>query len=350
MKMNANINEVAWSGLFKVAIVGATSLEGKELKDVLTERNFPSSDVKLLDDEEAQGQLEAVGDEPTFVQSVTPEHLEGMDFTFFACDPAYTLNTWQAARDKGSEIVDLSYALEAQAALRAPWVERELGREFRRQLESVPVVVAHPAAAVLALLLLRLQRAAKVRSANATVFEPASERGRRGMDELHDQTVNLLSFQQMPTEVFGTQIAFNIVPAYGEGKRPAIAEVQDRIVRHYKWIVNKEVPTPSVLLLQAPVFHAHTFSIYAEMEDAIAIGDLESALSGEHVQMMRGDENPSNVNVAGSSLVQVSVRADSTRKNGVWLWVAADNLRVTASLAVEAAEEMATMRPRGKVQ
>jgi aspartate-semialdehyde dehydrogenase len=66
--------------------------------------------------------------------------------------------------------------------------------------------------------------------------------------------------------------------------------------------------------------------------------------------MMRGDENPSNVNVAGSSLVQVSVRADSTRKNGVWLWVAADNLRVTASLAVEAAEEMATMRPRGKVQ
>src|SRR4051812_15215704 len=100
------------TGLFKVAIVGATTLLGKELKDVLSERNFPSVDVSLLDDEEAQGQLEAVGEEATFVQSLVPENLERADFTFFASDPAYTQNTWQVARDKGSEVVDLSYALE----------------------------------------------------------------------------------------------------------------------------------------------------------------------------------------------------------------------------------------------
>jgi aspartate-semialdehyde dehydrogenase len=170
------------------------------------------------------------------------------------------------------------------------------------------------------------------------------------MDELHDQTVNLLSFQQMPTTVFGTQVAFNITSGYGADAKPTLASVEERILRHFHTIVNNEVGAPSILLLQVPVFHAHTFSMYVEMENAAALGDAEAALAGEHVQIMRGDDRPSNVNVAGSPLIQVAVRKDVARDNGLWIWVAADNLRISASLAVEAAEEMATMRPRGKVQ
>ena len=118
-----------WGGLFRVAIVGAATLKGRELKEVLSDRNFPAQDVRLLDDEESLGQLEAVGDEPTFIQSVLPEHLENVDFTFFASDENFTRNTWQMARKAGSDIVDLSYALEDQKGvlLRAPWIERELG-------------------------------------------------------------------------------------------------------------------------------------------------------------------------------------------------------------------------------
>ena len=73
----------SWRGLFRVAIVGAASLKGRELKDALTERNFPAHDIRLLDDDESLGQLEAVGDEPTFIQSVLPEHMDDVDFTFF---------------------------------------------------------------------------------------------------------------------------------------------------------------------------------------------------------------------------------------------------------------------------
>ena len=118
-----------WGGLFRVAIVGAATLKGRELKEVLSDRNFPSQDVRLLDDDESLGQLEAVGDEPTFIQSVLPEHLDNIDFTFFAADENFTRETWQMARKKGSDIIDLSYALEGEPGvlLRAPWVERELG-------------------------------------------------------------------------------------------------------------------------------------------------------------------------------------------------------------------------------
>lgn len=345
-------DSAGWSGLFRVAIVGAATLKGKELKDLLGERNFPSTDVRLLDDEESLGQLENLGDEPTFIQSVMPEHLESVDFTFFASDSAYTKTTWHLATNAGSDIIDLSYALENHegAILRAPWVERERGVEAPRELASVPVVVADPAAVVLGLIYTRIQKAAPIRRSNVSVFQPASEYGKRGMDELHDQTVNLLSFQQMPTAVFGTQVAFNVVSGFGEEINPTLASAEDRIVRHLKALVGDSVPMPSLMLLQAPVFHGHVFSAYVELESPMAFGDFQAALSGEHVEIMRTEERPSNVNVAGSSDIQVAVRADAGNPNGFWIWAASDNLRITASLAVECAEQMTSTRPRGTVQ
>src|SRR5277367_3863824 len=72
---------------YRLAIVGAGSLKGKEVADVLNDRNFPSIDVKLLDDDESLGKLEAVGDEVTFIQNVRTEQFQKIDFTFFASDP-----------------------------------------------------------------------------------------------------------------------------------------------------------------------------------------------------------------------------------------------------------------------
>src|SRR5207245_4933155 len=107
-----------------------------------------------------------------------------------------TRSNWKTVQKAGSAIVDLSFALEdvPEAMLRAPWIERQLGQVLTPELQPRPVVIAHPAAVVLALLLLRVQKANAVKRVVATVFEPASEHGQKGMDELHEQTVNLLSF------------------------------------------------------------------------------------------------------------------------------------------------------------
>ena len=338
---------------FLVAIVGAATLKGKELKDVLTERNFPSGDIRLLDDEESLGQLESVGDEPSFIQSVTAEHLSGVDFTFFASEEAYTNKTWELARRAGSEIIDITYALDSrpEAVVRAPWLEQELGEGHPVELVTAPVVIAHPASVVLGLLMVRVHKHLKIRHANATVLEPASERGRRGMDELHEQTVNLLSFQQLPMIVFGTQVAFNVVPGYGEGSVPALAVIEERVLRHYRAITNARAPVPSLMLLQAPVFHAYTFSIYIELESPASLENFEAALAGEHLELLREPPNePSNLSAAGQQDVQIAVRKDARSESGFWIWATADNLRVLASLAVESAEDMAATRPRGKVQ
>jgi len=343
----------ARGGNFRVAIVGAATLKGRELNEVLTERNFPARDTRLLDDEESLGQVDAVGDEPTFIQSVLPEHLENIDFTFFASDETYTRNTWQMARKAGSDIIDLSYALENEngVTLRAPWVERELGVAPAIDFGGAPVCIAHPAAIVLALLLLRLQKACGITRAVATAFEPASEHGRRGMDELHEQTVNLLSFQQLPRTVFDAQVAFNMLDRYGEKSLPSLGSVNERIRRHFRQLAGGQIDVPSLMLLQAPIFHGHAFSIYIETAHPMKVDAAAQALKGEHLEIAQGfEDSPSNVNAAGQEQIQVMLRQDPEHSNGLWLWAASDNLRVAAVAAVECAESMIAGRPRGKVQ
>src|SRR5581483_12307369 len=107
--MSSNIKTPAIShneadrALYRVAIVGAGSLKGKEVAEVLGDRNFPAVDVKLLDDDEAIGQLEALRDEVTFVQNVRNEQFENIDFAFFASDPESTRKTWNTARRRSEE-------------------------------------------------------------------------------------------------------------------------------------------------------------------------------------------------------------------------------------------------------
>ena len=130
--------------LYRAAIVGAGSLKGKEVAEVLNERNFPAVDIRLLDDDEALGQLEAMGDEISFIQRVRAEQFEHVDFTFFASDQESTRRSWKDARDAGSTIVDLSGVLEDQAGanVRSLWVERERGQVALPELQPGPCVTA----------------------------------------------------------------------------------------------------------------------------------------------------------------------------------------------------------------
>jgi len=339
--------------LYRAAIVGAALLKGKEVAEMLNERNFPAADIRLLDDDESLGQLEAMGDEISFIQRVRAEQFEHVDFTFFASDEASTRKSWKDARDAGSAIIDLSAALENEpgASVRSLWIERERGQVAPPELQPGPCVTAHPVAVAIALLLLRAKKAGTIARAVATIFEPASEHGQRGMDELHQQTVNLLSFQPLPKDVYDAQVAFNMVARYGQKSQPALDSVEARVLRHYQKIAGDSAPQPSLLLLQAPIFHGHALALYVEMGNPVDLSALSQALAGDHVVVPGADEDsPSNVSSAGQGDILLSLKSDPAQPNGVWLWAAADNLRISALTAVECAESMAATRPTGKIQ
>ncbi|HVZ19054.1 MAG TPA: Asd/ArgC dimerization domain-containing protein [Terriglobales bacterium] len=338
----------------RFAIVGSSTLKGKELAEVLPESPLAGAEVRLLDDEETTGQLESVGEEMTFVQRVAADNFEGADVVFFGSDAAFTKQHWNLATRAGSAVVDLSYALENEkgATVRAPWIDHELGSSTPMDLQPGPVIVAHPAAVVLAVLMLRLKKLGTPKVATTVIFEPASERGRKGLDELHQQTVNILSFQPLPKDVYDAQIAFNVLSSYGGNAQPTLASTEKKIVDHFKSVVHGEIPVPSLMLVQASVFHGHAFSLYLELDKQLSLGEVAQALAGEHLEIVHPpeEEAPSTVSAAGQEAIMVQLRPDLEHKNGLWIWAAADNLRVQALNAIGSAEQLVASRPRGQVQ
>ena len=341
--------------MYKIAIAGASTLLGKELKEALSESPLAAAGFVLFDEEEAQGQLDQVGDEITFVQTIDADAFERVDFTFFCGSEDLTRKHWRQALRSGSTVLDLTGALDQEAGVvvRAPWLGSEA---VTVDLFTPAVVPAHPAALALALLLERLQQVASVRFAAATLLEPASEFGRAAMDELHQQTVSLLSFQGMPRAMYDAQVAYNLLSALGESAAVHLSAVEARIRRHYDALSASRWPALALQVIHAPVFHGHTFSIAVELERPVEISALEEALSGDHVDLVLEDtDSPSNLAATGQNDVLVRLRPElgarnSTETSRLWLWAASDNLRLNAQNAVECALDLRRLRPLGTVQ
>ena len=341
--------------MYKIAIVGASTLLGKELKDALTESSLAASDVALFDEEEGLGQLDQVGDEITFVQPITPDAFEHVDFTFFCGTESLTRKFWREALRAGSTVLDLSGALDQETGVlvRSPWVGEQ---DVAADLFTPAVVPAHSAALALALLMERLLQAAPVREAAATIMLPASEFGRAAMDELHQQTVNLLSFQSIPRDTFDAQLAYNLLSGFGENAKTSMATIDARIRRQYSALAGRRLPALAMQTVTAPVFHGHGFSIFVELERPVDLSTLEDALSGDHVDLVLEDtDSPSNLAATGQNDVLVRLRLEPGPRNAnessrLWLWAASDNLRMYAQNAVECALDLRRLRPQGTVQ
>ncbi len=340
--------------MYKIAIVGASTLIGRELKDALAESALAAADFVLLD-EEAQGQLDQVGDEATFIQAVHNEAFEHADFTFFCGAEEMTRKYWRQALSAGSTVLDLSAALDREAGVlvRAPWLGEEAAAV---DLFTPAVVPAHPAAVALALLMERAQLAAPVRFAAATVIEPASEFGRAAMDELHQQTVSLLSFQGLPRAVYDAQVAYNLLSGLGEDASISLSAAEDRIRRHYDVLTAGRGPALAMQVIHAPVFHGQAFSIAVELERPVETDALEKVLGGGHVELVLEDtDSPSNLAATGQNNVLVRLRPEKMPRGRdeatrLWLWAASDNLRLCAQNAVQCALDLRRLRPHGKVQ
>jgi aspartate-semialdehyde dehydrogenase len=325
------------------------------LKDALSESPLAAARFVLLDEGDAQGQLEQVGDEVTFVQPIAEDAFEHVDFTFFAGSEKLTLQYWRQALRSGSSVIDLSCALDRETGvlIRAPWLGLESAMP---DLFTPAIVPAHPAALALALLMMRLQQAVPIRFAAATVMLPASEFGRAAMDELHQQTVNLLSFQSLPRAIYDAQVAYNLLIGLGENAAANLSADADCIRRHTEALAAGQWHAPTLQVIHAPTFHGHAFSIAIELERPAPIALLEDALSGDHIDLVLEDtDSPSNLAATGQNDVLVRLRPESlprhpTEAQRLWLWAASDNLRLQAQNAVACALDLRRLRPQGTVQ
>jgi aspartate-semialdehyde dehydrogenase len=333
-----------WRG----AVVGASTLLGKELAEELSGATDALWDITLLDAEDAGGTVTAAGDEAMVIQPIAADSFVGIDVVFFAGDGATALQFWKASHVAGAAIVDLTGALEGQphVQVRSPLVPEGAVPD----LATIAEVSAQPAAIMLALASGRLRTAGIERMA-ATVLQPASELGNAGVEEVHQQTVSLLSFKPLQKDIYDAQVAFNLLASLGSVAKANLENTRDTIRRHIEILTGKDATDSIALqLLQAPVFHGYTASVFVETSQQMDEQALRKMLLEGQPQLLE-DESPSNEIVAGKGEVLLRVTADDSKKGSTfWLWMAADNLRLSARNAAACAVELAQLRPTTGVQ
>jgi aspartate-semialdehyde dehydrogenase len=304
-----------------VALVGGESLLGSDVREQIAQ-TMPRVRIKLVGSEDDYVITEDQG-EATVMTPMDQENLVQARAVVLAGSVESSRKAWQLMEHGGcrATVVDLTTALEdrPEARLRAPWVEQAPPSDA-----GGLHVMAHPAAIVL----VRLLRAARpVERAVVSILAPASEKGRAGVHELQQQTVQLLSFQPLAHDVFPSQLSFNVLAG-------TLASVERQIERHVASLLAAQAPAiamPSIRVLQAPVMHGYGFSLWIE-----GAGDLDtSALD------VWPDDPPHVAGIAGQSGVSVgAIERDRNNHRAVWLWAVADQFRVAADNATAVLERI----------
>ncbi|HEX5482419.1 MAG TPA: Asd/ArgC dimerization domain-containing protein, partial [Terriglobia bacterium] len=279
----------------RVAMVGASSLLGKEILNVLKERGFPASQVSELSAEGGAPEIPILDVEEKPLPLVKGESLEEDEYDF-----VFIASRAQSAEGKRWFHEHFEESAEAPAAgkgrtgrwvidaagcappsmkgwaLSIPSLDPRQDNLVRAASEGSRFFASpHAAAIVISHLLLRLAASLSVQRAVVEVFNPASELGPEAIDELQKQTVSLLSFQQLPQDFFGVQTAFNMIPRLGGKGRENFLDLEERIRQEVKQILAGQAP--AVRLVQSPAFYSLAFSFYVETAHGLTAAKVEQA-------------------------------------------------------------------------
>ena len=326
---------------FRIAIVGAGTPRGKDLRELLEERGFSGSQIRLFDEDISVGTITRSGDEAAIIAAVDEASFTGANVACFTGPAEMARRHADEALRACARVLDLSEdpGLDDATAW-IPALDAIVGcpaaakRGAMRSPSAAAIVSASLAAA--------LDRFRPMRLA-ITFLRPVSECGQQGIDELERQTTRLLSFQPVSGGIFDSQVAFNLMDAYGPASAQPLDAVRRAILRDCQAALGGKIAAPALWLLQAPVFFSYAFTVYAELGEAADKSEIEAALRSAGFDLGAGaDPRPTNLSVAGQPRAALGeIVPDGARDGVFWLWGAADNARLVAANAVSIIESLA---------
>jgi len=325
----------------RIVIAGASSLLGNEVKSLLEESIFATWDLRLVDEEDVVGTLTEAAGEAAFIQRVEEDTFHGAKYAFLTGSSTFAKQCLAPARQAAATIIDFSRATlsDPDAAPWFPKIAALTGRTVARTSKAFAVFsVGGIAVASLALAL----RPLGLRRLTVVMNRPVSESGREGIEELETQTSQLLSFQSVGQQVFGTQAAFNLLPCFGTESRHDLRANLLEVRAEVSAVLCDEAEDAKVALklVHAPVFYGTTFSLCADLEPAATSEAIVSACRTAGFSIVPSTEPaPSNVTVAGETGIFLQgPQSDPVVSGCWWFWGAADNLRVPAANGCKLAE------------
>ncbi|QAY78665.1 aspartate-semialdehyde dehydrogenase [Sphingosinicella sp. BN140058] len=329
---------------YRVVVVGATGNVGREMLNILHERQFPLDDIAAVASPRSTGNVIDFGDSGRELKVKNIEHFDwaGWDIALFAAGSAVSKEYAPKAAAAGCTVIDNSslYRMDPDVPLIVPEVNAHAIDGYTKRN-----IIANPncSTAQLVVALKPLHDRAKIKRVVVATYQSVSGAGKSGMDELFEQSRNIFVGDANEPTFFTKQIAFNVIPHIDVFLDDGSTKEEWKMVVETKKILDPKIKLTATCV-RVPVFVGHSEAVNIEFEDEISAEEAQNILR-EAPGVMLVDKREDGgyvtpVEAVGEYATYISrVREDPTVDNGLSLWCVSDNLRKGAALnAVQIAE------------
>ncbi|WP_449041302.1 aspartate-semialdehyde dehydrogenase [Paracoccus sp. (in: a-proteobacteria)] len=328
---------------YRVVVAGATGNVGREMLNILAERQFPADEVVALASRRSLGTEVSFGDKTLKTKDIDGFDFTGYDIALFAIGSDATKKYAPIAASQGCVVIDNSslYRYDPEVPLIVPEVNPDAIEGYRRKM-----IIANPncSTAQMVVALKPLHDRARIRRVVVSTYQSVSGAGKDGMDELWNQTKGMyVPGQEVEPSKFQRQIAFNAIPQIDVFMEDGQTKEEWKMVVETKKIIDPSIKVTATCV-RVPVFVGHSESINVEFEDFLDEDEARDILREAPGVLVIDKREPGGyvtpVEAAGEDATYVSrIRQDPTVENGLNLWCVSDNLRKGAALnAVQVAE------------
>lgn len=328
---------------YRVVVVGATGNVGREMLNILAERQFPVDEIAALASRKSLGTEVTFGETTLTTKDLDTFDFTGWDMALFAIGSDATKVYAPKAAAAGCVVIDNSslYRYDPEIPLIVPEVNPQAIHDFKNKN-----IIANPncSTAQMVVALKPLHDRAKIKRVVVSTYQSVSGAGKDGMDELWDQTKSVYNpTTDVPPSKFQKQIAFNVIPQIDVFMEDGSTKEEWKMVVETKKIVDPSIKVTATCV-RVPVFVGHSEAINIEFEDFLDEDEARDILREAPGIMVIDKREPggyvSPIECVGDFATFISrIRQDGTVENGLNLWCVSDNLRKGAALnAVQIAE------------
>ncbi len=328
---------------YKVVVAGATGNVGREMLNILAEREFPVDEIVALASRKSLGTEVSFGDKTLKTKDLETFDFTGWDIAFFAIGSDATRTYAPKAAASGCVVIDNSslYRYDPQIPLVVPEVNAAAVDGYKNKM-----IIANPncSTAQMVVALKPLHDRAKIKRVVVATYQSVSGTGKEAIDELWEQTKGMyVPGQEVAPKVYPKQIAFNVIPHIDSFLDDGFTKEEWKMVAETKKILDPSIKVTATCV-RVPVFVGHSEAINIEFEEPLDWQEAQDILR-EAPGVMLVDKREDGgyvtpIECVGDGATFVSrVREDPTVDNGLALWCVSDNLRKGAALnAVQIAE------------
>ena len=325
------------ASIFNICVVGASSLLGETLLEILEARAFPVGELSVVDQGELIGADVSYGGETLTVQDIDGFDFASCRIVFFCADRALAEEYVPQAAEAGAIVIDDSDAFrhDPDVPLVIPEVnEMDLAAYETRRIIANP----NSCVIIMALALKPINDAVGLSRVNAVSIQSVSGMGRAAVDELAQQSIGLFNHKPMQSNVFPKQIAFNLLPQIGDLDEAGVSGEESKIMRELGHVLQKNNIGVNVTCVRAPVFYGHSIALHIETERKLTQEEARNLLENAPGIVLYEEDGESGyptpmVEAAANDPVFVGrVREDVSHPHGLNFWAVADNMRKGGAL------------------